>query len=146
MRVNVIGSIVPETDHCHASSTVELMWRVPYATRPSRMIAAPFIKTIEALARISSSIPVKNRTPVAHTLSLLLTSVEHGRHDHEPGRDCALADTKECATCEEPAKVCCRGMAEQGDRPNEDVQTGNIEELSGVAVARMDRCAACVST
>lgn len=34
-----------DAHHCHAWSTVEWMCSVPYATSPSRMIAAPFIRT-----------------------------------------------------------------------------------------------------
>lgn len=64
------------------------------------------------------------RTPVADALGLLLTRVEHGRDNHEPGRDRALANPQEEAAHEELSKRLRGGVTEQGDRPNEDVETG----------------------
>lgn len=41
------------THHCHGSSTSCWMCSVPYATRPSMMIAAPFMRTASRFARLS---------------------------------------------------------------------------------------------
>ena len=106
------------------------MWRVPYATRPSRMIAAPFIRTSLARQRPARTGPSAGArsgsgsalTPVAHALGLLLARVEHGSDDHESGRDGALADAEERAAGKELAKVASRSVAEERDRPHENVE------------------------
>ena len=61
-------------------------------------------------------------TPVAHACGLFLARIEHGRDYHEPGRDCTFADAQECAAREERAKVFRSGVAQERDRPDEDVE------------------------
>ena len=80
----------------------------PRHPRPSQLRSCPEAKD--------------GRTPVPDALRLLLPRVEHRRDDHEPGRDRALADAEERAAREELPKVFRRGVAQQRNRPYEDVE------------------------
>lgn len=40
-----VPQMVAWANHCQASSTSLWIWSVPYATKPSKMIAAPFMRT-----------------------------------------------------------------------------------------------------
>lgn len=90
-------------------------------------MAAPFIRTvgIHLLVHENPGPPKgrAERTPISNALGLLLTCVEHGHDNHEPGRDRALANSQEEAAHEELSERLCRGVTEQGDRPHEDVDT-----------------------
>lgn len=98
------------------------MWRVPYATSPSMMMAAPFMRTELGVSDRHTAERHDTRTPVTNALRLFLTCVEHAGDNHESRRDGALTDAEECTAGEELPKVLGGCMRQQCDCPHKDVQ------------------------
>ncbi len=107
-------------------------------------MAAPFIRTagIHRSVHENPGLPKERaaRTPISDALGLLLACVEHGRDDHEPGRNRALANSQEQAAHEELSKRLRGRVADQGDRPNEDVDAkcaaGDVSASARLSRAR----------
>jgi hypothetical protein len=66
--------------------TLTFTWRRPKLTRPRKMIANPFIKTAESSVINVFTENYHLLTPVTSPLGLFVTSIEHGRYNHETRR------------------------------------------------------------
>ena len=67
-------------------------------------------------------------TPVTHPPCLFCARIEHGRDDHEAGCDRALRDAEEEAAHEEGPEALRGGMAQERDRPDEDVHADPLAD------------------
>lgn len=68
-----------QTYHCQGIKLPCLMCNVPNATRPSTMIAKPFIRTAKVMVNQLMPMNAKYavRTPITHSLRLFLARIEH---------------------------------------------------------------------
>ena len=67
-----VPQMVARANHCQASSTSLWMCSVPYATKPSKMIAAPFMRTNEIVSALpAASGAEETYTSTRHAVSAL---------------------------------------------------------------------------
>jgi hypothetical protein len=65
-------------------------------------------------------------TPYPHAPNLLLSRIEHGCDNQEPGADRALKETKQKSADEQAGKILACGMAKKGYRPEKDAHALRI--------------------
>lgn len=89
--------------HCHGMNLDGFACNTPKLTKPRKIIAKPFIRTVivefhsisnaiekkERPRRMRATLAIESRTPVTHALILLCAGIEHASDDNKAWRDSA---------------------------------------------------------